>query len=611
MEKIADMLPAKPRGFGRPIADRAAWERLAKARSYKGVIRRAEALLKQPIPESPDDLYLDFSRTGNRTRWQRVAGLRRGGIAYLTLGECLENSGRFLPALEAAIAALCAEKTWVYPAHDRSLANFKGTRIDIDLGSSHVASNLATARWLLGDKLSAKTRRLIRTELRRRIFAPYLDMVAGKRKKNWWMLTTNNWNTVCLANVAGAALAIVESRQERAKFIESAVEHSRNFLRGFTPDGYCSEGVGYWNYGFGHYILLAEAIVQATDGGVDLFERKEGRAPAIYGERIEIIHGIYPAFADCSVRARPSRQVVHFVSRRYGLGAGAAGDALLVSPGGGLLAAMMYSFPNSATKAPPGEKKQAGPGLRDWFDKAGVLIARPKPGSACRMAAALKGGHNAEHHNHNDVGSYVLVVGKRPVLLDPGGEVYTARTFSRRRYESKVLNSFGHPVPRVAGKLQSSGRRAAAKVLRTEFTDARDTLVLDIKPAYAVKELRRLQRTFVYSRQGAGSLTVTDEVEFASPQAFETALITLGQWKKLAPRSLAITDADEAVRVDIEATGDVEIAAEEIHEDTHTKTPPTRIAIRFTQPVAKATITMKITPIKRPPKRSGRPRATP
>ncbi len=155
MKTIAEMLPAKPRGFGRPIADRAAWERLAKARSYKGVLRRAEALRKQPIPESPDDLYLDVSRTGNRTRWQRVAGLRRGPIAYLTLAECLENSGRFLPALEAAIAALSAEKTWVYPAHDRSLANFKGTRTDIDLGSSHVASNLATAHWLLGDKLSA------------------------------------------------------------------------------------------------------------------------------------------------------------------------------------------------------------------------------------------------------------------------------------------------------------------------------------------------------------------------------------------------------------------------------------------------------------------------
>ena len=171
-EAVASMLPEQPTGLGRPISDRAAWEALAKTRSYRGVIRRAEALLKQPIPDSPDDLFLDFSRTGNRTRWQRVAGQRRGRIGWLTLAECLENKGRFLAALEESVAALCSERTWLYPAHDRSLRNFKGTTIDIDLGSSHVASNLATAHYLLGDKLPAKTSKLIRDNLRRRIFKP-------------------------------------------------------------------------------------------------------------------------------------------------------------------------------------------------------------------------------------------------------------------------------------------------------------------------------------------------------------------------------------------------------------------------------------------------------
>lgn len=31
------------------------------------------------------------------------------------------------------------------------------------------------------------------------------------------------------------------------------------------------------------------------------------------------------------------------------------------------------------------------------------------------------------------------------MLADPGSEVYTSRTFSDKRYESNVLNSFGHP----------------------------------------------------------------------------------------------------------------------------------------------------------------------
>ena len=37
-----------------------------------------------------------------------------------------------------------------------------------------------------------------------------------------------------------------------------------------------------------------------------------------------------------------------------------------------------------------------------------------------RLGVALKGGHNAEHHNHNDVGSYVVALAGTTPLLDPG-----------------------------------------------------------------------------------------------------------------------------------------------------------------------------------------------
>ena len=324
--------------------------------------------------------------------------------------------------------------------------------------------------------------------------------------------------------------------------------------------------------------------------------RKEARKPATYPWRIEIAGGVYPAFADCSVGSRPSGQLVHFIRRRLGLGTD-RDDKEMISPGGSLAGAMMYSFPNSATRSARGGEAAEAPGLRTWFEHAGVLISRPAKGSACRMAVALKGGHNGEHHNHNDVGSYVVVVGRRPVLLDPGAEVYTARTFSARRYESKVLNSYGHPVPRVAGQLQKKGSRARARVVRTQFTEAGDALVLDLRSAYGLKQLKTLQRTFVYSRQGAGSLTVTDEAAFTEPAEFETALITLGKWRKLADNSLLISDAGEAVRVDIDTGGAAfEIRPEEIREHVRTRTLPTRLGLRLKAPVTGAKVVLKITP---------------
>jgi len=595
IKSIAALLPAKPRGFGSPITDRDAWNKLAHNDSFKGQISEAEKLLKEPIPDQPDDLFLDFSRTGNRTRWQRVAGLRRGRVHTLVLAECLENKGRFLPAFEELARQLCTEHTWVMPAHDAELRNFNGTSIDIDLGSSALAWSLAESSYLLGDKLSQETRGLIYQDLNRRIFEPYQDMVLGKRQKNWWLTGTNNWNAVCLASVTGSALAALDSPDRRAFFVDAAENYSKYFLEGFTDDGYCSEGLGYWNYGFGYYCFLSEEIYQATNGKVDLLQAPKVKQAARFGCEIEIINGVYPAFADCSINAQPGSRLMYFLSRRFGMGLRHWEEINPASPSGSLYDCMMYSFPNSASRTPVAQQASAGPGIRSWFDQAGILICRPGSSSSSRLGVALKGGHNQEHHNHNDVGSFVVVLNDKPLLLDPGAEVYTARTFSSRRYESNVLNSFGHPVPVVAGKLQRTGIQARGRIVGHEFTDNIDTLVLDISSAYDVAELKKLQRKFVYSRLGSGSVSVTDEVAFSKPCDFGTALITFNQWKRLSASALMIYDQKEALRVEIAVTGaGFEIRPETIQEDLGIGKKPTRLGINLTKPVTDAVISLTI-----------------
>jgi hypothetical protein len=598
IREVEAMLAPQPTAFGRPISDRAAWQALATHPAWDGVVPQAERLLDQPVPEMTDELFLEFSQTGNRTHWEHAAYRRRGRIRPLVLAECLEDRGRFLPALEETIRALCAERTWVMPAHDTSLDDFYGRTVTVDLASSALAWELATVDYLLGERLDFRVRQLLQDSVRQRVLSPFSDMVLGTVRPIWWMRTTNNWNAVCLAGVTGAALALLESRQERAFFVVAAEEYSRYFLRGFTPDGYCSEGVGYWNYGFGNYVLLSEAIRQATGGGIDLLARPEARAPAAYGARIQILGGICPAFADCPVSTRPSDRVLCFVSRRLGLGLKEYDGFDPSSPGGALFEALMYSFPNAASEAAPARQPIEGLGLRSWFPDAGILIGRPDSAGSARLGVALKGGHNAENHNHNDVGSYVVVAAGQTVLADPGSEVYTARTFSSRRYESKVLNSWGHPVPIAAGRLQKTGAEAAAGVLKAEFTPEQDVLALDLKPAYEAPELVRLERTFVYSRAGAGALTVRDEVEFSQPAAFGTALLTLGRWKQTGPRSLLVYDTLSAVQVDIAVQGAPwAVKAEQIDEDVFTPGQPTRIGIDLAEPVTRAAVELTIRPV--------------
>lgn len=594
VEAIAAMLPPQPEGLGPPIDDREAWGDLGAHPTYQDLVRRAEALLEDPLPEQPDDLYLDFSRTGNRTRWQRVSGQRRGRVTTLVLAECVENEGRFLPAVEELVEALCAEPTWVMPAHDRSLANFRREVVEIDLASAALGWQFATALHLLGDRLSAETQALIRENLQERILDAFMGMVTGERRRIWWLTTTNNWNAVCLAGVVGTALAQVEDAVERARFVAAGEHYSRYFLRGFTPDGYCSEGLGYWNYGFGHYVLLAETIRMATGEGLDLLARPEAAMPSVFPVRNHIQGGVYPAFADCGIRARPDASTMHILNQRFNLGLAEYADFDPRRPVSSLFQAMLFAFRDEG----PALDIPTRPSPRDpraWFDDAGILISRPQPDTDCRMAVALKGGHNAEHHNHNDVGSYVVVVGERPLLLDPGAETYTARTFSAQRYESKLLNSYGHPVPVVAGKLQRTGRDARGEVLRAEFTDETDTFELDLTSAYEVPELKRLVRTFVYSREGAGALTISDRVEYETPQSFGSALLTLGDWRETGAGALMIYDVEEAVQVEIEcAEADFELSAEEIDEDG---ARPTRIGINLTAPVTEATLTVRVTPL--------------
>ena len=595
VRQIAELLGEQPFAFGPKIADRAGWQRLAATKPYASAVRDAEKTLAKPMPEMTEELYLQFKQTGRRTKeYARARSERYDRITRYARAECLENKGRFLKPLEATLQAICDEKTWIYNFHDRNLDDYNGKTITVDLSSVDLAQNLGACLWLLGDRLDPAVRQRVMARLRERILDPYHKAVEGTGLRQWWITADMNWNSVCHAGVVAAALAVCPDRNERAFFVAAVEKFSKNFLSGFDGDGYCAEGMGYWNYGFGNYIQLCETVFQATKGGVDLYKLEGAREAALYPVRISLINGVNPAYADCSLDSKPGLQLMGYINRRYELGLKdyVVADFTTV---GSLCSSLMYSCPNSATARPPVAGKEAYE-IRSFF-KHGVLNCRPVAGSACRMAVSLKGGHNAEPHNHNDLGTFVVVVGKEALILDPGGEVYTARTFSKDRYKSNLLNSFGHPVPVVAGQLQRAGKEAKAVISARRDTDAADMLTMDLRSAYEVKELQTLKRTFVYTRTGAGSLTVTDDFAFSAPRTFGSALITYGQWKKLSDRELLLSAGPEAVKVSINTGGvPFEIVAETIKEENHGKTQPTRIGINLTGPQAHGRVVFTIVP---------------
>jgi len=524
--EIAEWLPAKPAAPGARISDRKAWEKLAELESAARIIRKAESILKLPVPECPDNLYLEYSRTGFRTDYQIPFNARIANAQTLATAECLENKERFLPKLTEYLEAICSERSWVYPAHDRGLRTFEGKEFNVDLGASARAWGCAWIVSVLKGAMSELLARKVKGELERRIFSTYRSCASRTSNFNplHWFNGPANWTAVCHSGVVRAALAVIEDRMDRAMFVETAERMLPFYIAGFPDDGYCSEGMGYWNYGWGHYLTLALAVKDATGGRVDLFRDPKTKTIMEFGTGCQLEEGHAPDFAD---------------------GGGNVSDAVL------LLGQRQWPYLTVTTSALDLDVLRGGPSvfslrafgqldgvperrvnplpIRNCYPNGQVWVFRPDPQSASTaFAVGVKGGHNAEFHNHNDVGSYAIRFGGVLISGDPGGTEYTAVTFSPKRYTIPIISSYGHPVPVLNGCYQEKGREHAARILSTSFSNDVDRVVMDIAGAYPKEaKVKNVIRTFVYDRP-ARSFTVTDLVRFKVKGKVSEPIVTCG-----------------------------------------------------------------------------------
>ena len=77
-----------------------------------------------------------------------------------------------------------------------------------------------------------------------------------------------------------------------------------------------------------------------------------------------------------------------------------------------------------------------------------IFIARQLPRTPEQgLILSLKGGHNGESHNHNDVGQFELFSDGQPLIIDTGVATYCKQTFSPQRNELWYINAQGHNIP--------------------------------------------------------------------------------------------------------------------------------------------------------------------
>lgn len=607
-EKVKAMhalLGNAPCHVGRPASDREAWDPWRNEPVARYWAEEEQRLSEAGISRVTNELLARSQEEDSRAAYNEVFGPGRRWLVSMVLHECFQAEGRFLGAIMDEIAHLATLATWVHPAHDSDGRNYKGETVEIDLGSGQTALLLASIDFLLGDRLSDATRALIRAEVERRIFEPFRERIETGKDVYWWVTCDHNWNTVCVNCVLGCALWLKEDRMERAWYLALADDLIEYSNRGFSSSGFYTEGLSYWSYGFGNYIAISELVREATGGRTDWLKPPLQNRMARYGLRMELQDGLFPTFADSHLDWQPLNWVTHWMNNRIDAHRDPVRTmSVPIDPFDDPVRQTVTSILLNLfhTVGGPAYRMDYPLGLREWFEDVQFLICRPARGSGSRLAASFMGGHNGVNHNHNDLGTFTVAMGGRYLVCDPGYEIYTNRTFSADRYLGRLLNSFGHPVPVVAGALQSPGEGEhrpgfgsdyRSEVLAVAFSEAEDRVVMDLSRAYRVDELRRLQRTFRYIRSEIGAVEVTDEVVFTRPAAFETALITFADWCLAPDGSLVIGDADGAVRVTVETeAGALDFAHEVIRESS----APTRLSWRLTQPVAQATVRLVIRP---------------
>ena len=389
-------------------------------------LTRAARAEQTPLSRILASDWLAFSRTGDLAHFEDLYFPRRRRLTDLVCGFLLKEDSRWLEEAVNTIWALCEESAWQLPAHN-----------------SYVR-DAPQAPWP-------------------DVSRPVVDLFAAE--------------TGALLSCAAAVLA----------------DHlPQPVLKDYGEDGCCSEGAQY----YGHAALCLFSclrIVELAAPGVfdSVWKEKKiaNMASYIYHMHVDGIY--YFNFADCSPVAgrRGARDYLFAVRTGNGEMASFAardwleslsdpqedGDVMRISLWEQLLeldhAGEMAQYAERAGKNPPA----AGA----LYPSNGVYTARRGV-----WQLAVKGGNNADSHNHNDVGSVILYRDGKPFLIDLGVETYCRKTFSPQRYEIWTMQSSYHNLPDFDGVMQCDGAAFRAREVQVSQPDGGFCVSMELSAAW-------------------------------------------------------------------------------------------------------------------------------
>jgi hypothetical protein len=605
-ERLASALPAP--GAWKPFptaSDRAGWQAVPED-ARRALVAEAEPHLGQPWPTLPANLLLGFARTGNRSEYEHVRSLRRERLRTFTIAECVEGRGRFLDDLLNGLWATLEETWWGVPAHlgmqkaGRGLPDIEEPVVD--LFAAETSAQLAWTEYLLAQQLtgiSPLITRRIRLEIQRRV----LDVNLHRSDFGWMALGAgskppNNWNPWICSNWLVSVLLIEPDPARRAEAVHKILRCLDRFLDGYAPDGGCDEGPSYWGRAGASLFDNLDLLHRASSGTVNFFDLPLIAEIGRYISRAHVAGPWYVNFADAPARAQPPADLVFRYGRAVHDDALSAMGSWLarrapMSTGGSINRQLAAIFNLEALRAAPAAEALVADA---WLAGIQVMTARVKAGSAAGFYLAAQGGHNAESHNHNDVGNFVVYCDGEPLLIDIGVETYTAKTFSAQRYDIWTMQSAWHNLPTVDGVMQSAGREFEATHVACHIDAQAAELALNIEKAYPpAAGIESWRRTLRLNR-AANQVEISDRYKLArNPGKITLTLMTPHDPRKLSPGTLGLGPArvlfDPALEPVVE---EVKLADPSLQRSWGPRL--FRVLLTATRPPAEGEFQAKVTP---------------
>lgn len=474
------------------------------------LVKEGDKGLKYDWPALPASLYLDYKITGIRYNFERKNNERRKILNELAVAAIITKDKKYIPQIANGIWTLCEQSTWVLPAHIVVQKEKTGLpdpyEVVIDLGSGTAAAQLSMIQFMLRDELDAYSKGIgkrVFAELNKRIFQPYLS-----RSDFWWMGFTgqpvNNWNPWVNTNVLMTALYSDLTADSVGLIIDKTVKSTDIFVNQYPDDGGCDEGPSYWSEAGGKLMRFIHVLNKLTTTSIDWKQQQLIYNMGSYISKVHIGDNNFVNFADAFSKSIPDPESVYSYGALFN-------DVPLKSFGAYLFGLQKQKLDNgniidflettsiydSLTTLPPIAPLPAV----SWFGDRQVLTARTKSESTNGLFLAVQGGHNAESHNHNDIGNFIVYANNTPVFVDAGVGSYTAQTFSSKRYELWNMQSVWHNCPTINGVMQKEGiQYKATHVLYAKNTSG-VSVSMDIAMAYPTEAaVKKYERKFDFDQ---------------------------------------------------------------------------------------------------------------